>query len=112
LKGLRQTAARLAKMRRTPSWNAQAIEFDLAFHDAIADAADNARLRDDIARYRRLVRCFCRLTGNEANLQAALAEHRTILSALAARKPIAARKAMAAHIELRLAAVLAELYPA
>jgi len=111
LKSLRQTAARLAKMRRTPSWNAQAIEFDLAFHDAIAEAADNARLRDDIARYRRLVRCFCRLTGNDANLQAALDEHRAILAALAAGKPIAARKAMQAHIERRLAAVLAELYP-
>lgn len=111
LKSLRATAIRLTKMRKTPSWNAQAIEFDLAFHDAIATAADNQRLRDDIARYRRLVRCFCRLTGNDVNLQAALNEHRAILAALAARKPIAARKAMAAHIELRLAAVLAELYP-
>lgn len=111
LKQLRATAVRLQKMRRTPSWNAQAIEFDLSFHDAIAAAADNQCLRDDIARYRRLVRCFCRLTGNDENLQAALAEHRSILAAMAAKKPIAARKAMAAHIERRLAAVLAELYP-
>ncbi|MCE9606561.1 MAG: GntR family transcriptional regulator [Planctomycetia bacterium] len=111
VKALRAVAIRLAKMRKTPSWNAQAIDFDLAFHDAIAEAADNERLRADIARYRRLVRCFCRLTGSDVNLQAALGEHRTILTALAARKPIAARKAMAAHIELRLAAVLAELYP-
>ena len=97
--------------QKPSNWAELAIEFDLQFHDAVAEASGNGRLRDDIARYRRLVRCFCRLTGNDENLQAAIAEHRTILAALKARRPATARKAMAAHIEKRLVAVLAELYP-
>ncbi len=101
----------LSAKRKPENWAELAIEFDLQFHDAVAEACGNGRLRDDIARYRRLVRCFCRLTGNDDNLQAAIAEHRTILAALKARRPATARKAMAAHIEKRLAAVLAELYP-
>ena len=35
----------------------------------------------------------------------------TLEAALKARRPATARKAMAAHIEKRLVAVLAELYP-
>lgn len=101
----------LSAKRKPENWAELAIEFDLQFHDAVAEASGNGRLRDDIARYRRLVRCFCRLTGNDDNLHAAIAEHRTILAALRARRPATARKAMAAHIEKRLAAVLAELYP-
>ncbi|MGC3969527.1 MAG: GntR family transcriptional regulator [Pirellulales bacterium] len=107
---LRQRLGKLSAKRRPANWAELAIEFDLQFHDAVAEAAGNRRLRDDIARYRRLVRCFCRLTGNDANLAAAVAEHRTILAALEARRPAAARKAMAAHIAKRQAAVLSELY--
>jgi DNA-binding GntR family transcriptional regulator len=97
--------------KQTVDWAQRAIEFDLLFHDALAAAAGNRRLADDIARYRRLVRCFCRLTGNDANLRSAVKEHQEILDAVASRKPQAARKAMAEHIDRRLAAVLAELYP-
>jgi len=109
---LRGEIAKLLKPKRGVDWAARAIEFDLRFHDAVAAASDNRRLEDDIARYRRLVRCFCRLTGNDANLGAALAEHEEILAALEARRPAAARKAMACHIQNRLAAVLEELYAA
>lgn len=108
---LRSKLARLSGKRRPSNWAALAIEFDLEFHDAVAEAAGNRRLRDDIARYRRLVRCFCKLTGNDANLAAAIAEHRAILAAIEARRPAGARKAMVDHITKRQAAVLAELYP-
>jgi len=111
LTNLRARVKKLSQSRRPVDWAEQAIEFDLRFHEAVAHAADNRRLRDDIARYRRLVRCFCRLTGSDANLNAALEEHRTILAAFEARRPATARKAMVAHITKRLAAVLAELYP-
>ena len=93
-----------------PDWASRAIDFDLGFHAAVAEACGNRRLRDDIARYRRLVRCFCRLTGSVKNLQAALIEHLSILEVLELRRPAAARKAMQAHISNRLEAVLAELF--
>ena len=93
-------------------WAARAIDFDLHFHARLAAAAGNGRLEADIARYRRLVRCFCRMTGSRSNLHAALDEHDAVLAALEARRPAAARKAMTVHIENRLRAVLEELFPA
>jgi len=107
---LRQQAEVLVSESSAPDWAARAIDFDLAFHAAVAEASGNRRLRDDIARYRRLVRCFCRLTGSVQNLQAALVEHLAILEALERRRPATARKAMQAHISNRQAAVLAELF--
>jgi len=111
LRDLRQQATPLASRNSEVDWPAQAIEFDLRFHDVLAAAAGNRRLAEDIARYRRLVRCFCRLTCNDANLQSAFAEHLAILAALEHRKPAAARKAMIEHIARRLDAVLDSLYP-
>lgn len=46
------------------------------------------------------------MTGTLDNLRDALAEHVAILKALEARNGRAARKAMAAHIDARLACVL------
>jgi DNA-binding GntR family transcriptional regulator len=110
LRALREQANRLAAAQQSVDWGQQAIDFDLRFHDSIALASSNRRLAADIARYRRLVRCFCRLTGSEQNLRAAFAEHLKILDALEKHKPAAARKAMVAHVESRLSAVLAELF--
>lgn len=87
-------------------WANRAIEFDLRFHQNVADAADNGRLRAEIGKYRRLVRAFCRATGARENLQQALREHLAILDALAARDAAAAREAMIAHIDARLECVL------
>lgn len=109
---LRQQADALLKRGKEVDWHARAIQFDLHFHDAIAEHSGNRRLRDDVARYRRLVRCFCRLTGGQDNLRAALDEHLQILEALEQRRGAAAAKAMQSHIQNRLQAVLAELYPA
>ena len=107
---LRQQADVLVSDSTAPDWSRRAIDFDLGFHAAVAEACGNRRLRDDIARYRRLVRCFCRLTGSLRNLQAALLEHLAILEALDHRRPAAARKAMQVHIRNRQEAVLAELF--
>src|SRR5688572_22982593 len=72
LKELRATADALDRDRGAADWSARALEFDARFHDAIAEAGGNRRLRDDIARYRLLVRAFCRLTGSPENLGEAL----------------------------------------
>jgi DNA-binding GntR family transcriptional regulator len=92
-------------------WRKRALEFDQLFHEAIATAAGSGRLREDIHRYRLLVRAFCRITGTAENLRAALGEHQTILKALRSRDPAAARKAMAAHISARVGVVLKEAFP-
>ena len=107
---LRQQAESLVSNSDALDWANRAIEFDLGFHAAVAESCGNGRLCDDIARYRRLVRCFCRLTGSIRNLQAALLEHLAILEALEHRRPAAARKAMHTHISNRQEAVLAELF--
>jgi GntR family transcriptional regulator, rspAB operon transcriptional repressor len=91
------------------SWTAKALAFDVVFHDAIAEACGNQRLRREIRKYRHLVRAFCRMSGNSENLRDAYREHLTILAALAARNADAAGRAMALHIEARLAAVLREI---
>ncbi len=109
---LRQQAESLVADTSAADWARRAIDFDLDFHAAVAEASGNRRLRDDIARYRRLVRCFCRLTGSSRNLQAALIEHLSILEALERRRPATARKAMQTHISNRQDAVLAELFGA
>jgi DNA-binding GntR family transcriptional regulator len=106
---LRRGAEAVAAARGKVGWAERALEFDLEFHREIAVGCGNRRLAGDIERYRRLVRSFCRLTGSEQNLAAAWQEHLEILTALEARRPAAARKAMAAHIRCRKQAVLAEL---
>jgi DNA-binding GntR family transcriptional regulator len=91
------------------NWKTKALEFDVLFHDRIAEACGNRRLQGEIRKYRHLVRAFCRMSGNPENLQAAYAEHRVILEALTARQPESAGRAMAEHIRSRLAGVLREV---
>ena len=95
--------------RDARGWKTKALEFDVVFHDAIAAACGNDRLRGEIRKYRHLVRAFCRMSGNPENLLAACDEHRIILAALTARDAQGARMSMSAHIDARLAAVLREL---
>jgi DNA-binding GntR family transcriptional regulator len=90
-------------------WTNRALDFDVHFHNVLAGAAGNERLRIEIAKYRHLVRAFCRMSGTPQNLRDAMQEHERILKALEARDPAAARKAMAAHIDARLAGMLREL---
>jgi len=111
LKSLQIQARALSTHQDDSGWPARAIEFDLRFHDELAAAADNARLKSEISRYRLLVRAFCRLTGeNRQNLRDSLREHVAILKAIEKQDGPAAHQAMAAHITKRLNAVLAAFY--
>ncbi len=109
---LRAEIQELARTKDEADWPARAIDFDIRFHDAVAEASGNARLRAEIQRYRLLVRAFCRITGGRVkNLQNSFQEHLVILRALEQRDAKAARRAMGAHIERRVKVVLAEVYP-
>lgn len=109
LADLRKIVDDLARTQDDDDWNERALEFDLHFHDTIARAAGNKRLREETGRYRLLVRAFCRITGSHANLKQAFIEHVRVLEALEARNPSAARRAMADHVRARLKTVLHEL---
>ena len=100
----------LAKESDGPEWNQKALDFDVRLHDALAAAAGNPRLRQEIAKYRLLVRAFCRMTGSAENLRESLKEHQAVLKAIADRSPAAAGQAMASHVQKRLDAVLGTLY--
>jgi DNA-binding GntR family transcriptional regulator len=107
LVALRDAADALGATAKSRNWNTRALDFDIRFHDLLARACGNERLRAAIGQYRRLVRAFCRSAGSADNLQQAFREHLEILESLEARDGKAARRAMAAHIEARLQAVLA-----
>jgi DNA-binding GntR family transcriptional regulator len=107
----RRAEALASGRAREADWKKRALDFDQDFHDTLALASGSARLREDIHRYRLLVRAFCRMTGSVENLREALAEHQKILKALEARDPAAARNAMAAHIDARVAVVMKEAFP-
>jgi DNA-binding GntR family transcriptional regulator len=108
LASLREAAEPLADATAR-GWTAKALEFDVLFHDRIAEACGNERLRREIRKYRHLVRAFCRMSGNADNLRSAYEEHLAILGALEARDAQAAGLAMSEHIEARLAGVLREI---
>ena len=110
LADLTREADTLAADPDSPEWTRRALDFDLRFHDAVAAASGNRRLRQEIAKYRLLVRAFCRMTGNSENLREALKEHQAVLKALADRQPAAAGQAMAQHVQKRVDAVLGGLY--
>jgi len=109
LETLREAARTIASSTSRPNWALRAIEFDIRFHDALAAACGNERLRAEITKYRRLVRAFCRATSSPENLQQAFAEHLEILNALELCDGAAAHWAMTAHIEARMRAALLEV---
>ncbi len=110
LADLSREADLLAADPDSPEWTRRALDFDIRFHDAVAASSGNRRLRQEIAKYRLLVRAFCRMTGNSENLREALKEHQAVLKALADRQPAAAGQAMAQHVQKRVDAVLGSLY--
>jgi DNA-binding GntR family transcriptional regulator len=110
LADLTRDADALAAEADDPDWTRRALDFDTRLHDAIAAASGNRRLRQEIAKYRLLVRAFCRMTGTSENLREALKEHQVVLKALADRQPAAAGQAMAQHVQKRVDAVLGSLY--
>ena len=83
------------------------MKFDVELHRAVAEACGNARLRDEIERYGRLVR-FVRsqVARDPAVLREGHEQHLRLLTALEARDPDAAAAAMEAHIAAALRSVL------
>src|SRR6185436_4451481 len=103
-------AETLAAAPDNDDWTQKALDFDVRLHAALATASGNRRLSQEIAKYRLLVRAFCRMSGNSGNLREALREHQALLEAIASRQPAAAGQAMSRHIQKRLDAVLGTLY--
>jgi len=103
LSGLQQRAGGVG-------WAGDALEFDLRLHDILGEACGNGRLVADVLRYRLLVRSFCRMTGTEENLRAALRELGELLAALRARDAAAARAAMLRHIHARKQAAIDHVF--
>lgn len=111
LDALQHQAQLLEDDQERVDWSEQALQYDLFFHEVIARGCGNRRLEEDISRYRRLVRAFCRMSGSEQNVRAAFREHLDVLSALHRRDSQTAGRAMRDHIVRRRDAVLGELYP-
>lgn len=111
LSELRRASDALESAPRDEAWNGRALEFDVVFHDTLAEGSGNRRLRDQIGRLRILIRAFCRMTATRENLEAAFREHQTVLRALEKRDPRAAGKAMADHVAARMDAVLHHVSP-
>ncbi len=108
---LRKAARALGDAPRDDAWLARALEFDVLFHDTLAEASGNRRLQDQISRLRLIVRAFCRMTATRENLEAAFLEHEAVLRALERRDGPAAGRAMADHVAARLAATLRLVSP-
>ena len=106
---LRRQIDALAASTDEVDWEARELRFDLHFHGVIAEATENRRLKRDVLRYHRLVRGLSVITGSLENLRRALSEHESILDAMQARDPDAARRAMAFHINSSLQTALREL---
>jgi DNA-binding GntR family transcriptional regulator len=89
------------------TWGAPELKFDIELHRAVADACGNARLREEIERYGRLVR-FVRsqVARDPAVLRDGHEQHLRLLAALEAHDPDAAAAAMEAHIAAALGSVL------
>ena len=74
------------------------LDYDQAFHYAIAGACGNKRLSADIRRYRMMHHAFNVVVPKAEDLKHAAAEHRDILDAITERNGARARSTMFSHI--------------
>ncbi len=72
---------------------------DEAFHDTIAEAADNAPARQALAALNAQIHVSRLYLAAQTGAEDTAAEHKRLLAALEARDPAAAEAAMAAHLE-------------
>lgn len=99
--------ARSAVPRNGGAWGNDERLFDEQLHLAIAESCGNNRLRQEIARYVRLVRFVrVRTSHSSERLAQGHAEHVQILDALGARDAVQAESAMSAHLASALDCVL------
>ena len=92
------------------AWGSAELRFDVELHRAVAESCGNARLREEIERYGRIVR-FVRsqVARDPAVLQDGHEQHLRLLAALEARDAQSAAQAMEEHITSALRSVLAGL---
>jgi GntR family transcriptional repressor for pyruvate dehydrogenase complex len=107
--GIARLEALLAELRRTVADADRFSTLDIAFHDALCDAAGNFLLAQFMAIINTLGKVSRERTGaNRRTRELALVDHGTILAALRLRDAEAAAAAMTAHldhVEAALAAV-------
>ncbi|MFT3987924.1 FadR/GntR family transcriptional regulator [Aestuariivirga sp.] len=90
------------EMVRTMDWGKSGVEYDIAFHRAVAAGSGNVFILETvtfIAEHLRESIELTRTNSTEANVnQVTIAEHRAILEAIRARDKAAARQAMTRHL--------------
>lgn len=99
---MREIAHAFDEMKRTMSWGKDGVEFDIAFHRAIAGATGNPFMLEMVAFIAEHLRESIELTRtlsavDEVNT-VTIDEHRAIRDAIHDRDPVAARKAMNSHL--------------
>lgn len=99
---MREIARAFDEMKRTMSWGKDGVEFDIAFHRAIAGATGNPFMLEMVAFIAEHLRESIELTRtlsavDEVNA-VTIDEHRAIRDAIHDRDPVAARKAMNSHL--------------
>lgn len=81
------------------AWSQRAWNADRRFHDLIATGCPNRRLAREIARYETFVQIVRETVGNRHRFQdAAIKEHKAVLTALLRKDPDKAAAAMRTHI--------------
>ncbi|TNM69618.1 GntR family transcriptional regulator [Streptomyces sp. NP160] len=101
LDALRELASAMEAQESGPDGTQDYAAFaglDARFHDAVAEAAGSALLREALARLHTHLKLF-RLSSGRRVLTEALAEHRAVVDAVAAGDPDAAAAAMREHVE-------------
>jgi len=89
----------LAAPSRSTAWSRRTWQADHHLHSLIASRCPNRRLTREIARYETFVQMVRETVGNRNHFQdAALKEHRAIISALLRRDSTKAAEAMRTHI--------------
>ncbi len=90
------------EMKRTMSWGKDGVEFDIAFHRAIAEASGNPFMLEMVAFIAEHLRESIELTRtlsavDEVNV-VTIEEHRSIRDAIRDKDPAAARQSMNTHL--------------
>ncbi len=113
LQRLHEELSELHQVRtRSAGWSQRAWEADRQLHGLVAQYCPNRRLAREISRYGTFVQIIRETVGNRDRAQdAAVEEHRVVVTALLRRSPVKAAEAMRAHIRLAGKAALEAIQP-
>lgn len=99
---MREIERAFEEMKRTMSWGKDGVEFDIAFHRAIAEASGNPFMHETIAFIAEHLRESIELTRNFSEVDevnaVTIEEHRAICDAIRDKDPVAARQTMSNHL--------------